>query len=153
MTLGEEFLPRDPSPVSRSSLTCGCSFQLADLNKRLPPESCLAAAKAPCRARPPALRPAAPHMPHTITLQPSSLRNLRLPKRLRVIYFFARTRLAQRLIMVRAGWHHPPQPCPGSHTQPGAAPWDPDFQGWLSLEVILQAEVTVCSLHVRAKGG
>ncbi|NXL99467.1 SCAP protein, partial [Tyrannus savana] len=38
-------------------------------------------------------------LPHTITLQPSSLRNLRLPKRLRVIYFFARTRLAQRLIM------------------------------------------------------
>ncbi|XP_010850284.1 PREDICTED: sterol regulatory element-binding protein cleavage-activating protein-like [Bison bison bison] len=38
-------------------------------------------------------------MPHTITLQPSSFRNLRLPKRLRVIYFLARTRLAQRLIM------------------------------------------------------
>ncbi|NXR71254.1 SCAP protein, partial [Pycnonotus jocosus] len=74
-------------------------MELADLNKRLPPESCLAAAKAPCRARPAALRPAAPHTPHTITLQPSSLRNLRLPKRLRVIYFFARTRLAQRLIM------------------------------------------------------
>ncbi|NXD39942.1 SCAP protein, partial [Copsychus sechellarum] len=71
-------------------------MELADLNKRLPPESCLAA-KAPCRARP-ALR-AAPLQPHTITLQPSSLRNLRLPKRLRVIYFFARTRLAQRLIM------------------------------------------------------
>ncbi|NXC08629.1 SCAP protein, partial [Orthonyx spaldingii] len=73
-------------------------MELADLNKRLPPESCLAPAKAPCRARAPALRPAAP-TPHTITLQPSSLRNLRLPKRLRVIYFFARTRLAQRLIM------------------------------------------------------
>ncbi|NXB94414.1 SCAP protein, partial [Vidua chalybeata] len=72
-------------------------MELADLNKRLPAESCLA--KAPCRARPAALRPAAPHTPHTITLQPSSLRNLRLPKRLRVIYFFARTRLAQRLIM------------------------------------------------------
>ncbi|NXA40423.1 SCAP protein, partial [Eudromia elegans] len=51
----------------------------------------------PCACgRPAALRPATPH---TITLQPSSLRNLRLPKRLRVIYFFARTRLAQRLIM------------------------------------------------------
>ncbi|NXN83622.1 SCAP protein, partial [Bombycilla garrulus] len=75
-------------------------MELADLNKRLPPESCLAPAKAACRARAPALRPAvAPHTPHTITLQPSSLRNLRLPKRLRVIYFFARTRLAQRLIM------------------------------------------------------
>ncbi|NXI09602.1 SCAP protein, partial [Irena cyanogastra] len=71
-------------------------MELADLNKRLPAESCLP--KAPCRARP-ALRPALPHTPHTITLQPSSLRNLRLPKRLRVIYFFARTRLAQRLIM------------------------------------------------------
>ncbi|NXR87442.1 SCAP protein, partial [Hypocryptadius cinnamomeus] len=71
-------------------------MELADLNKRLPPESCLA--KAACRARA-ALRPAVPHTPHTITLQPSSLRNLRLPKRLRVIYFFARTRLAQRLIM------------------------------------------------------
>ncbi|XP_010213723.1 PREDICTED: sterol regulatory element-binding protein cleavage-activating protein-like, partial [Tinamus guttatus] len=39
-----------------------------------------------------------PH-PRPRTLQPSSFRNLRLPKRLRVIYFFARTRLAQRLIM------------------------------------------------------
>ncbi|KAL7977829.1 hypothetical protein Chor_010781 [Crotalus horridus] len=36
---------------------------------------------------------------HTINLQTSSLRNLRLPKRLRVVYFFARTRLAQRIIM------------------------------------------------------
>ncbi|NXM67623.1 SCAP protein, partial [Serilophus lunatus] len=72
-------------------------MELADLNKRVPPESCLPPGKPPGRARPaPALRPATPH---TITLQPSSLRNLRLPKRLRVIYFFARTRLAQRLIM------------------------------------------------------
>lgn len=39
-----------------------------------------------------------PNTPHTITLQP--FRNLRLPKRLRLIYFFARTRLAQRIIMV-----------------------------------------------------
>ncbi|MGH0158362.1 UNVERIFIED_CONTAM: hypothetical protein FKN15_059705 [Acipenser sinensis] len=31
--------------------------------------------------------------------KPSSFRNLRLPKRLRVIYFLARTRLAQRIIM------------------------------------------------------
>lgn len=43
-----------------------------------------------------------PSTPHTITLQPSSFRNLRLPKRLRVVYFLARTRLAQRLIMVPA---------------------------------------------------
>ncbi|XP_065600936.1 sterol regulatory element-binding protein cleavage-activating protein [Cyrtonyx montezumae] len=75
-------------------------MELADLNRRLPAEACLPPAKPPSRPqrseRPPALRPATPH---TITLQPSSLRNLRLPKRLRVIYFFARTRLAQRLIM------------------------------------------------------
>ncbi|NWT27612.1 SCAP protein, partial [Cardinalis cardinalis] len=70
-------------------------MELADLNKRLPPESC------PARAPPHSITPHSPHSitPHTITLQPSSLRNLRLPKRLRVIYFFARTRLAQRLIM------------------------------------------------------
>ncbi|KAK7800695.1 hypothetical protein U0070_022267, partial [Myodes glareolus] len=75
-------------------------MELADLNKRLPPESCLPSAK-------PVGRPTRyerqltvrPTTPHTITLQPSSFRNLRLPKRLRVIYFLARTRLAQRLIM------------------------------------------------------
>ncbi|XP_021237803.1 sterol regulatory element-binding protein cleavage-activating protein [Numida meleagris] len=75
-------------------------MELADLNKRLPAEACLPPAKPASRSqryeRQPALRPATPH---TITLQPSSFRNLRLPKRLRVIYFFARTRLAQRLIM------------------------------------------------------
>lgn len=78
-----------------------CTQQLADLNKRLPPESCLPSAKPvgrPARyERQLAVRPSTPH---TITLQPSSFRNLRLPKRLRVIYFLARTRLAQRLIMV-----------------------------------------------------
>uniref|UniRef100_A0A8C3PS70 Sterol regulatory element-binding protein cleavage-activating protein n=1 Tax=Calidris pygmaea TaxID=425635 RepID=A0A8C3PS70_9CHAR len=75
-------------------------MELADLNKRLPAEACLPPAKPGSRSqryeRQPAMRPATPH---TITLQPSSFRNLRLPKRLRVIYFFARTRLAQRLIM------------------------------------------------------
>uniref|UniRef100_A0A8C2TFD6 Sterol regulatory element-binding protein cleavage-activating protein n=1 Tax=Coturnix japonica TaxID=93934 RepID=A0A8C2TFD6_COTJA len=75
-------------------------MELADLNKRLPAEACLPPAKPASRSqryeRQPAIRPATPH---TITLQPSSFRNLRLPKRLRVIYFFARTRLAQRLIM------------------------------------------------------
>lgn len=80
-----------------------CTQQLADLNKRLPPESCLPSAKPvgrPARyERQLAVRPSTPH---TITLQPSSFRNLRLPKRLRVIYFLARTRLAQRLIMVPA---------------------------------------------------
>ncbi|XP_067400605.1 sterol regulatory element-binding protein cleavage-activating protein [Emydura macquarii macquarii] len=76
-------------------------MELADLNKRLPEEACMPPAKPVSRSqryeRQPAMRPATPH---TITLQPSSFRNLRLPKRLRVIYFFARTRLAQRLIMV-----------------------------------------------------
>ncbi|XP_061443210.1 sterol regulatory element-binding protein cleavage-activating protein isoform X2 [Rhineura floridana] len=75
-------------------------MELADLNKRLPAEACLPSTKPVSRSqryeRQPALRPATLH---TITLQPSSFRNLRLPKRLRVIYFFARTRLAQRLIM------------------------------------------------------
>lgn len=75
-------------------------MELADLNKRLPPEACLPPAKPvgrPARyERQLAVRPS---MPHTITLQPSSFRNLRLPKRLRVVYFLARTRLAQRLIM------------------------------------------------------
>ncbi|XP_010017192.1 PREDICTED: sterol regulatory element-binding protein cleavage-activating protein, partial [Nestor notabilis] len=75
-------------------------MELADLNKRLPAEACLPPAKPVSRSqryeRQPAMRPATPH---TITLQTSSFRNLRLPKRLRVIYFFARTRLAQRLIM------------------------------------------------------
>uniref|UniRef100_A0A674K440 Sterol regulatory element-binding protein cleavage-activating protein n=1 Tax=Terrapene triunguis TaxID=2587831 RepID=A0A674K440_9SAUR len=75
-------------------------MELADLNKRLPSEACMPPAKPVSRSqryeRQPAMRPATPH---TITLQPSSFRNLRLPKRLRVIYFFARTRLAQRLIM------------------------------------------------------
>ncbi|XP_077160434.1 sterol regulatory element-binding protein cleavage-activating protein [Paroedura picta] len=75
-------------------------MELADLNRRLPAEACLPPAKPASRSqryeRQPPMRPTTPH---TITLQPSSLRNLRLPKRLRVIYFFARTRLAQRLIM------------------------------------------------------
>uniref|UniRef100_A0A671ERI7 Sterol regulatory element-binding protein cleavage-activating protein n=1 Tax=Rhinolophus ferrumequinum TaxID=59479 RepID=A0A671ERI7_RHIFE len=75
-------------------------MELADLNKRLPPEACLPPAKPvgrPVRLeRQLAVRPSTPH---TITLQPSSFRNLRLPKRLRVVYFLARTRLAQRLIM------------------------------------------------------
>ncbi|GAB1294725.1 Sterol regulatory element-binding protein cleavage-activating protein [Apodemus speciosus] len=74
-------------------------MELADLNKRLPPESCLPSAKPvgrPARYERQLVRPSTPH---TITLQPSSFRNLRLPKRLRVIYFLARTRLAQRLIM------------------------------------------------------
>ncbi|XP_039243278.1 sterol regulatory element-binding protein cleavage-activating protein [Pipra filicauda] len=73
-------------------------MELADLNRRVPPESILPPGKAPGRPRAPPARASAAS-PHTITLQPSSLRNLRLPKRLRLIYFFARTRLAQRLIM------------------------------------------------------
>ncbi|ETE65234.1 Sterol regulatory element-binding protein cleavage-activating protein, partial [Ophiophagus hannah] len=78
------------------------AIQLADLNKRPPAEACLPppkpGARGPRYERQPAMRPATLH---TINLQTSSLRNLRLPKRLRVVYFFARTRLAQRIIMVR----------------------------------------------------
>ncbi|KAM5292999.1 sterol regulatory element-binding protein cleavage-activating protein [Ctenodactylus gundi] len=75
-------------------------MELADLNKRLPPEACLPPAKPVGRpVRHERQLPVRPSTPHTITLQPSSFRNLRLPKRLRVIYFLARTRLAQRLIM------------------------------------------------------
>ncbi|KAG9471892.1 hypothetical protein GDO78_022327 [Eleutherodactylus coqui] len=73
-------------------------MELADLNRRMPAEACMPQSKplshTPKYERQQALRP---NTPHTITLQP--LRNLRLPKRLRLIYFFARTRLAQRIIM------------------------------------------------------
>ncbi|XP_029958340.1 sterol regulatory element-binding protein cleavage-activating protein isoform X2 [Salarias fasciatus] len=73
-------------------------MELADLNRRLPAEAGLPPAKpGPLRPRevPPPPRPS----PHTITLQTPAFRNLRLPKRLRVVYFLARTRLAQRIIM------------------------------------------------------
>lgn len=77
------------------------SSQLADLNRRLPAEAGLPPPKpGPLRARevPPPSRPS----PHTITLQTPPMRSFpRLPKRLRVVYFLARTRLAQRIIMVR----------------------------------------------------
>lgn len=82
---------------------CHLSFvlhaQLADLNRRLPAEAGMPPSKpGPLRPRetPPPPRPS----PHTITLQAPAFRNLRLPKRLRVVYFLARTRLAQRIIMV-----------------------------------------------------
>uniref|UniRef100_A0A8C5BPE3 Sterol regulatory element-binding protein cleavage-activating protein n=1 Tax=Gadus morhua TaxID=8049 RepID=A0A8C5BPE3_GADMO len=74
-------------------------MELADLNRRLPAEAGLPPPKpGPLRPReaPPPPRPS----PHTITLQTPAFRNLRLPKRLRVVYFLARTRLAQRIIMV-----------------------------------------------------
>ncbi|KAF5898299.1 sterol regulatory element-binding protein cleavage-activating protein, partial [Clarias magur] len=74
-------------------------MELADLNRRLPAEAGMPPPKpGPLRHReaPPPPRPS----PHTITLQAPAFRNLRLPKRLRVIYFLARTRLAQRIIMV-----------------------------------------------------
>ncbi|NXN03241.1 SCAP protein, partial [Sylvia borin] len=51
-------------------------MELADLNKRLPPESCLAAAKAPCRSRP-ALRPAVPHTQVTVCSCTCGLRAFR----------------------------------------------------------------------------
>uniref|UniRef100_A0A668SDJ3 Sterol regulatory element-binding protein cleavage-activating protein n=2 Tax=Oreochromis aureus TaxID=47969 RepID=A0A668SDJ3_OREAU len=73
-------------------------MELADLNRRLPAEAGMPPPKpGPLRTRevPPPPRPS----PHTITLQTPAFRNLRLPKRLRVVYFLARTRLAQRIIM------------------------------------------------------
>ncbi|KAJ7985529.1 hypothetical protein DPEC_G00353000 [Dallia pectoralis] len=73
-------------------------MELADLNRRLPAEAGMLPPKpGPLRPRetPPPPRPS----PHTITLQTPAFRNLRLPKRLRVVYFLARTRLAQRVIM------------------------------------------------------
>lgn len=86
------------------------SPQLADLNRRLPAEAGLPPHKpGPLRPReaPPPPRPS----PHTITLQTPAFRTLRLPKRLRVVYFLAHTRLAQRIIMVGVA---PPTPgcCP-----------------------------------------
>ncbi|XP_058503697.1 sterol regulatory element-binding protein cleavage-activating protein isoform X1 [Solea solea] len=74
-------------------------MELADLNRRLPAEAGLPTPKAgPLRQRevPPPPRPS----PHTITFQTPPFMALRLPKRLRVVYFLARTRLAQRIIMV-----------------------------------------------------
>ncbi|XP_063054727.1 sterol regulatory element-binding protein cleavage-activating protein isoform X2 [Engraulis encrasicolus] len=74
-------------------------MELADLNRRLPAEAGMPPPKpGPLRPRetPPPPRPS----PHTITLQTPAFRNLRLPKRLRVVYFLARTRLAQRIIMI-----------------------------------------------------
>ncbi|CAF91877.1 unnamed protein product [Tetraodon nigroviridis] len=73
-------------------------MELADLNRRLPAEAGLPPHKpGPLRPReaPPPPRPS----PHTITLQTPAFRSLRLPKRLRVVYFLAHTRLAQRIIM------------------------------------------------------
>ncbi|CAB1334338.1 unnamed protein product [Coregonus sp. 'balchen'] len=66
------------------------STPLADLNRRLPAEAGMPPPKpGPLRPReaPPPPRPS----PHTITLQTPAFRNLRLPKRLRVVYFLART--------------------------------------------------------------
>ncbi|XP_069051082.1 sterol regulatory element-binding protein cleavage-activating protein isoform X2 [Lepisosteus oculatus] len=82
-------------------------MELADLNRRLPAEAGLPPNKpghlrtrdAPAPPRSERQPPLRPSTPHTITLQTPAFRNLRLPKRLRVIYFLARTRLAQRIIM------------------------------------------------------
>uniref|UniRef100_H3CES5 Sterol regulatory element-binding protein cleavage-activating protein n=1 Tax=Tetraodon nigroviridis TaxID=99883 RepID=H3CES5_TETNG len=65
-------------------------MELADLNRRLPAEAGLPPHKP---------GPLRPRSPHTITLQTPAFRSLRLPKRLRVVYFLAHTRLAQRIIM------------------------------------------------------
>uniref|UniRef100_A0A8D3DWS8 Sterol regulatory element-binding protein cleavage-activating protein n=1 Tax=Scophthalmus maximus TaxID=52904 RepID=A0A8D3DWS8_SCOMX len=74
-------------------------MELADLNRRLPAEAGLPPPK-PGLLRPREVPPPPRPSPHTITLQTPAFRNLRLPKRLRVVYFLARTRLAQRIIMV-----------------------------------------------------
>ncbi|XP_061633905.1 sterol regulatory element-binding protein cleavage-activating protein isoform X6 [Phyllopteryx taeniolatus] len=73
-------------------------MELMDLHGHIRTEDRLPAPKpSPLRTR---TAPAAPRpLPHTITLQPPT-RNLRPPKRLRLVYFLARTRLAQRIIMV-----------------------------------------------------
>ncbi|XP_067365442.1 sterol regulatory element-binding protein cleavage-activating protein isoform X6 [Channa argus] len=73
-------------------------MELADLNRRLPAEAGLPPPK-PGVLRPREVPPPPRPSPHTITLQAPAFRNLRLPKRLRVVYFLARTRLAQRIIM------------------------------------------------------
>uniref|UniRef100_A0A3Q2YY30 Sterol regulatory element-binding protein cleavage-activating protein n=1 Tax=Hippocampus comes TaxID=109280 RepID=A0A3Q2YY30_HIPCM len=73
-------------------------MELVDLHGHMRTEDSLPATKpSPLRTRsaPPPPRP----LPHTITLQ-TPARNLRPPKRLRLVYFLARTRLAQRIIMV-----------------------------------------------------
>ncbi|KAL4617166.1 sterol regulatory element-binding protein cleavage-activating protein isoform X2 [Arapaima gigas] len=73
-------------------------MELADLNRRLPAEAGMPPTK-PGSLRPRETPPPPRHSAHTITLQTPAFRNLRLPKRLRVVYFLARTRLAQRIIM------------------------------------------------------
>lgn len=88
------------TPTCPRTLKLSSHTQLADLNRRLPAEAGMPLPKpGPLRPReaPPPPRPS----PYTITLQTPAFRNLRLPKRLRVVYFLARTRLAQRFIMVR----------------------------------------------------
>lgn len=81
------------------------------MNRRLPAEAGLPPHKpGPLRPReaPPPPRPS----PHTITLQTPAFRTLRLPKRLRVVYFLAHTRLAQRIIMVGVAHRHAAPPPP-----------------------------------------
>uniref|UniRef100_A0AAR2JTF7 Sterol regulatory element-binding protein cleavage-activating protein n=1 Tax=Pygocentrus nattereri TaxID=42514 RepID=A0AAR2JTF7_PYGNA len=75
-------------------------MELADLNRRLPAEAGMPPPPKPGPLRPREAPPPPRPSPHTITLQAPAFRNLRLPKRLRVVYFLARTRLAQRIIMV-----------------------------------------------------
>ncbi|XP_008322393.1 sterol regulatory element-binding protein cleavage-activating protein isoform X2 [Cynoglossus semilaevis] len=73
-------------------------MELADLNRRLPAEAGLPLPK-PGTLRPREVPPPPRPSPHTITFQTPPFMTLRLPKRLRVVYFLARTRLAQRIIM------------------------------------------------------
>ncbi|XP_075922338.1 sterol regulatory element-binding protein cleavage-activating protein isoform X2 [Petromyzon marinus] len=88
-------------------------MELSDLHKhplRGPPEALHVPVPAPA-PRPRSKAPRGPaeartgpqppvSFPYSISLPPPSLRTLRLPRRLRVVYFFARTRLAQRVIML-----------------------------------------------------
>uniref|UniRef100_A0A2K6GTD1 SREBF chaperone n=1 Tax=Propithecus coquereli TaxID=379532 RepID=A0A2K6GTD1_PROCO len=102
-------------------------MELADLNKRLPPEACLPPAKPvgrPARyERQLAVRPSTPH---TITLQPSSFRNLRLPKRLRVIYFLCMAPAGAAARWAVGGWAQGPRRGTGArrrHAVQGGSAW------------------------------
>ncbi|XP_077453989.1 sterol regulatory element-binding protein cleavage-activating protein [Stigmatopora argus] len=74
-------------------------MELVDLHGHMRTDDGLDGAKPPALMRARAPRPPPRPLPHTITLQTTG-RNLRPPKRLRLFYFWARTRLAQRIIMV-----------------------------------------------------
>ncbi|KAM9805457.1 sterol regulatory element-binding protein cleavage-activating protein isoform 4-T4 [Syngnathus typhle] len=77
-------------------------MELADLHGHMRSEESLPAPKpSPLRSRSAPSPPRPP--PHTVNLQPSAKRP---PKRLRLVYFLARTHLAHRIIMVRTHLAH-----------------------------------------------